>query len=81
MKLILIALLFTLCGCEHVEPKESKRPDITLKWGNLEYVVDEGTGVVYILYTCGNAGGITVAYNADGTVMKREDLYEQTEKR
>ena len=38
------------------------------------YTVDENTGVVYIEVDGFRRHGITVAYNADGTIMKKEDL-------
>ena len=39
------------------------------------YTIDEKTGVVYIECDGYRRHGITVAYNADGTVMTKEDLY------
>ena len=38
------------------------------------YAVDENTGVVYIEYNAYNAHGITVAFNADGTVMTKDQI-------
>ena len=38
------------------------------------YTIDTRTGVVYIEVDGYRRHGITVAYNADGTVMKKEDL-------
>ena len=38
------------------------------------YTIDKNTGVVYIEVDGYRRHGITVAYNADGTIMKKEDL-------
>lgn len=76
-KVFLISVLL-LCGCTKGPDRSIyPTPDITVdKYESREfrYVVDERTGVVYIVMYAGYKGGITVAYNADGTVMKREDL-------
>lgn len=43
--------------------------------GDWRYYVDENTGVIYIVYNPMNARyGITVAYNADGSLMTRDQL-------
>jgi hypothetical protein len=39
------------------------------------YAIDENTEVVYIMFTAPYEGGITIAYNADGTIMKKSDLH------
>lgn len=38
------------------------------------YAVDERTGVVYLLFEAGKRAGITVALNADGTPVTKEQL-------
>lgn len=46
--------------------------------GDWRYYVDENTGVIYIVYNPMNARyGITVAYNADGTPITRDQLNHQ----
>lgn len=42
--------------------------------GTYYYTVDERTDVVYIEYDGFNRHAMTVAYNADGTVMTKEQL-------
>lgn len=43
------------------------------------YTIDERTGIVYIEFDGYNRHGITVAYNEDGSVMRREDLEKNDE--
>ena len=42
--------------------------------GTYYYTVDERTGAVYIEYDGFNRHAMTVAYNADGTVMTKEQI-------
>ena len=82
-------IILTLTGCSNPGKKASEITDTIVqpnmivyadKDDRFYYAVDENTDVVYIMYMSGeryanNAlGGITVAYNGDGTVMKREQL-------
>lgn len=75
-KVFLISVLL-LCGCtKGPELNKLPTPQIMVDGRSvgLQYVIDERTDVVYIVLGNTYHGGITVAYNADGTVMKREDL-------
>lgn len=88
--ILLILIMFSLTGCSDKGKKALKVDGDTLVQPNMivyadkddrfYYAVDERTDVVYIMYTYGESfasnavGGITVAYNGDGTVMKRERL-------
>ena len=38
----------------------------------MEEFVDPDTGVHYLLWKCDNSGGMSVRYNADGTIMVTE---------
>lgn len=42
------------------------------------YLIDDRTGVVYLEYHRDGTYGITVMFNADGTIMTRGDLYGDT---
>jgi len=77
IKIVLSALLLT--GCSNPHTVYTKRgPDMTIYSSNnayFYYAIDENTKVVYIMFTAPYEGGITVAYNADGTIMKKSDLH------
>lgn len=82
-----------LTGCDHddgtaarinVSSKNAALPEITVYadgWNipnmNYYYVVDENTGVVYIECDGMYRHGITVAFNADGTVMTKKDILKE----
>ena len=70
-KLILAAVLATvmLTGCDNKD--FSSENGVT---GSYRYFVDNHTGVVYIEYNGGYRGGITVALNADGTPVTKEQF-------
>jgi len=77
VKIVLSALLLTGCSNPHTVYNK-KGPDMTVYSSNniqFYYVVDENTEVVYIMSTGLYEGGITIAYNADGTIMKKSDLH------
>lgn len=40
---------------------------------NISVIVDEETGVEYVVYNGYNRGGICPRYNADGTLRVREE--------
>lgn len=40
------------------------------------YLIDNNTGVVYLEYSGSYGHGITVVYNADGTIMTEKDIKE-----
>ena len=71
-KLMLAALLAAvmLTGCSNKKDFASENGGT----GGCRYVVDNHTGVVYIEYNGGYHGGITVALNADGTPVTKEQL-------
>ena len=70
----LIAILFLfifvifLTSCTEEDPKNKTVPKKWSDTGIVEYV-DPETGVHYLIYSSGSVGGITVRYNADGTIM------------
>ena len=77
VKIVLSALLLTGCSNPHTVYNK-KGPDMTVyssKNTQFYYAVDEDTDIVYIMLSAPNEGGITVAYNADGTIMKKSDLH------
>lgn len=45
--------------------------DDNIRW---RYVIDERSGIVYIIYYGWSRGGMSPAYNSDGTIMKKGDL-------
>lgn len=92
-KLLLLVLIPILlfCGCDvDIGSKPTSidsrgiYPNFTVLGAevdmrNVYYVIDNTTGVVYIAFgIVGSHGaGITVALNADGTPVTKEQLYEQ----
>ena len=81
--LVLIALAMILTGCDEDgfgEDAPIVYPDMTIQRSDnmhmFNYVIDARTDVVYIIRSVYGSNGMTVAYNADGTIMKRED-YEK----
>lgn len=47
-----------------------------ISWG---YVIDENSGIVYIIYNDWKRGGMSPAYNSDGTIMTKGDLLRLNE--
>ena len=78
IKIVLSALLLTGCSNPHTAHNE-KGPSIMTVYSSdneyFYYAIDENTEVVYLMFTAPYKGGITVAYNADGTIMKKSDLH------
>lgn len=74
-KLILAAVLAAvmLTGCSNIKNVNDFTAEGSF-YDNYGYLIDEHTGVVYIKYNGGNRGGITVALNADGTPVTKEQL-------
>ena len=78
---ILVAIMLTGCdaGQRGTKVEGLTYPKIT-QYGadtnttNYFYVVDERTGVVYLMFNGAYRGGITVALNADGTPVTKEQL-------
>lgn len=63
--LFVFIILLTSCTEENKERAVQKK---TSDIGIIDYV-DPDTGVHYLIYSRGYQGGITVRYNADGTIM------------
>ena len=73
MKKFCVLILFIIfaifmIACELEEEKEGEIPSKLTSTGVVDYV-DPETGVHYLIYSCSYQGGITVRYNADGTIM------------
>ena len=65
--IVLVASCLLLGGCsEDFEKIEGNKSN------EVQVYVDPETGVNYLIYRGGYKGGITVRYNADGTVMVTE---------
>lgn len=84
-KLILAAVLAAvmLTGCDGGQSgtiiRGSVYPKITQYGADMEintyyYAVDERTGVVYLLFNAYHCTGMTVALNADGSPVTKEQL-------
>lgn len=77
-KIVLSALLLAGCGNPYTV-RNKKGPAIMTVYSSdndtFFYAIDENTGVVYLMFSAPYKGGITVAYNADGTIMKKSDLH------
>lgn len=86
-----ILIVLCLTGCSKAGRQASTVIDSKIAYPNMTvyedrddrfyYAVDESTGVVYLIYISNegyynSTGGITVAYNSDGTVMTKEQLEE-----
>lgn len=72
--LTFICSCFLLTGCS-AEASTSNNDFTTLHSSPMEDIVDymdPETGVHYLIYDGYNAGGMTVRYNADGTIMVTE---------
>lgn len=65
--IIMLLLTFTLIGCDYTgEPIE---PTANNKYAVKQEYIDPDTGVHYLYYGSGYGGGLSVRYNADGTIM------------
>ena len=76
-KLIVILMVWCslLVGCDTDFKKiEGNKTD------EIEVYVDPETGVNYLIYDGGHDGGITVRYNADGSIMVTEKDGEANER-
>lgn len=73
-KVLIVLVCLLLCGCEN-----APEPDVTYCGNDLvalqkSYIVDNQTGVVYMYVHDGNAAGVTVMLNRDGSPVTREQL-------
>ena len=67
------AALFIGCTTVKASNSSSVEEVFNSSSGEVDYFVDSETGVCYLIYDGYNGrGGITVRYNADGTIMVRE---------
>lgn len=65
--ILCVLIVCVLCGWTNVDSK-------TLDAGtNITVIVDDETGVEYIVFKGFKRGGICPRYNADGTLMIREE--------
>lgn len=69
---ILILLILLLCGCDNID---SYNVD---SYNNREFdvFIDETTCVEYFIDNYVKKGGITVRYNADGTIKVNKDCLQ-----
>ena len=78
-KIVLSALLLTGCSNPHTSYNNKQGQAIMTVYSSdneyFYYAIDENTEVVYLMFSAPYKGGITVAYNADGTIMKKSDLH------
>jgi len=73
-KILAIALLaITLVGCKSMSEQTTVEQNNVLG-KTVDYYIDPDTGVYYLIYDGGYDGGITVRYNADGSIMVKGDL-------
>lgn len=85
--IFMILSLFLLSGCDYGSKARNIdsngiSPDMTILGKDVveytfTYAIDERTEVVYIILDGFRRGGITVALNADGTPVTKEQLYER----
>lgn len=61
-----LVMLMMLTGCEVAD--EDTVETTTENYTIMDYK-DPETGVHYLIYTSGYQGGLSVRYNADGTIM------------
>lgn len=73
-KILIIATLgLLLVGCESVKDQTTVKEN-DFVGTTVDYYTDPDTGVCYLIYDGGYDGGITVRYNADGSIMTKGDL-------
>ena len=73
-KVLIVLACLMFCGCE-----SAPEPDVTYCGNDLvtfstSYFVDNQTGVVYMYVREGQAAGLTVMLNRDGSPVTREQL-------
>ena len=79
--ILTIAVVLTLCfvGCSEMEADTGSRGGFTkyeTEIFNVEvyHLIDDITGVVYVVYPVSHGVAITPAYNADGTLLTKRQL-------
>lgn len=89
--LYMITLLLLICnltGCkgqtlaDYGDTSKYNTPNITAVRSSVagdgyNYIIDNNTGVVYLEWHSGYGAGITVMFNADGTVMTEKDIKKE----
>ena len=70
---VIALLAITLVGCEIVSDQTTVE-EYNVAGTTIDYYIDPDTGVCYLIYSGGYKGGITVRYNADGSIMVKGDL-------
>ena len=66
-------------GCSELEADTGRRNGFTFYENdffnsNAYHLIDNITGVVYVVYHVSNGVGIAPAYNADGTLLTKKQL-------
>lgn len=72
ISLILVIAIMLLVACTETTEADTQTDYIQDYEGKYQILVDEKTGVNYIVYNGYNKGGITVRLNADGTPFTSE---------
>ena len=65
--ILCILLVCGLCGWKKIDSEDMN------VFANISVIVDEETGVEYVVFNGYNRGGICPRYNADGTLRVREE--------
>ena len=65
--ILCVLLVCGLCGWKKIDSEDMN------VFVNISVIVDEETGVEYIVFGGYNRGGICPRYNADGTLRVREE--------
>ena len=63
--ILCVLLVCGLCGWKKIDSEDMN------VFANISVIVDEETGVEYVVYNGYNRGGICPRYNADGTLKVR----------
>jgi uncharacterized protein YceK len=73
-KILIITMLgLLLVGCKSIKDQSTVK-EYDYAGTVIDYYTDPDTGVCYLIYDGGFDGGITVRYNADGSIMTKGDL-------
>ena len=75
-KIILIIMgVLLLTGCDFIENENEKK---YIQDSSCYYtVIDKISCVEYIKYSCGYQGGLSVRYNANGTIKTNEECLNE----
>ncbi len=76
--IVLVIMILMMCGCS----TEVKSYEVDgANSSHLDIVIDEATCVEYFIYNDYKQGGISVRYNADGTIKLNKDCLEAKDER